>query len=65
MKLLDPNLTDAARTSSMGVAGVTYTFLGLPLSDIAALLTAVYMAAQIVILFAPKIKSWWKSWRDK
>lgn len=64
-QFLSSDIVDAAQKTSIGVTGVTYTFMGLPLSDVAALLTAVYMAAQIVILLLPKLKGLWSKWRNK
>jgi len=65
MKFLDSNITDAATKTTIGAAGVTYSFLGMSMSEMAALATFTYMVLQIIFLMVPKIKGWWKEWRSK
>lgn len=56
-------ITTAATKAGIAVAGATYA--GLTASDIAAWLTALYVALQIFLLL-PKIRervvAYWKSW---
>lgn len=46
------------------ILGTGYTVAGLPLSELAALLTAIYVLLQIVLL-VPRYVEWYKSWRLK
>ena len=46
------------------LVGTGYTLAGLPLSEWAALLTAVYVILQMILLL-PRYTEWYKSWRSK
>ena len=52
--ILDAETAEAIRVSGIGTAGVTYSFLGMPLGEVAALLTAIYIFIKIVLL-SPKL----------
>lgn len=47
-------LASAGTRTTVGVAGAGYTWLGLPLSDVVAIFTIVYLTFQIISL-APKV----------
>lgn len=44
------DVIDTVRTTGIGTAGVTYSILGMPFSDIAALATAIYIILKIVLV---------------
>jgi len=50
---LDAETAEALRSSGIGAVGVSYSFMGLPLSDIVTILTGVYIFINL-ILIAPK-----------
>lgn len=52
--ILDAETVETLRVSGIGTAGVTYSFLGMPLGELAALLTAIYIFIKIVLL-SPKL----------
>lgn len=61
MKIENINeIAEGARVTGIGVAGVTYSFFGMPFAEVAALLTSIFMLIQIYI-HLPKI---WKVTKD-
>lgn len=62
--ILDPETAEALRVSGIGTAGVTYSFLGMPLGELAALLTAVYIFIKIILL-SPKLYEMFKRLRGR
>ena len=62
--ILDAETSEALRVSGIGTAGVTYSFLGMPLGEVAALLTAIYIFIKIVLL-SPKLYEMFKRLRGK
>jgi len=56
-------LTKVGATASVGAAGASYTYLGLPLADLMGLATIVYLIAQILCTLAPLVadlRCWFK-----
>lgn len=63
----DPTVNTPLIKSGIGLGGVTYSFFGLPFSEIAALLTSVFMLISIILTF-PKLYDMvqqWKAHRNK
>lgn len=54
--------TDPATNGSIIGGGVTYTKFGLPMSDIVAYVTIIWIVIQVVIA-SPKILRIWRNWR--
>lgn len=59
----DPNINNAVAKSGIGLGGVTYSFFGLPFSDLAAILTSIFMLISIILTF-PKLYQMYKDWRN-
>lgn len=59
----DPSTNTALVKSGIGVGGVTYSFFGLPFSEVAAILTSVFMLISIILTF-PKIYDLHIKWRE-
>jgi len=50
-----------AATTSIGAAGASYTYLGLPMADLVGLVTIVYLLIQIIAI-APKALANLRAW---
>jgi hypothetical protein len=59
---MNPDTIDTIRTTGIGTVGVTWSFMGMPFSEIAALATAVYVFIKILLLL-PELKN--KYWKRK
>lgn len=57
---IDSETVEALRVTGVGTAGVTYSFLGLPLNEIVTILTGVYVLCQIILL-SPKMFRFFRS----
>lgn len=59
----DTSVNSAIVKSGIGLGGVSYSFFGLPFSDLAAILTSVFMLISIVLTF-PKLYEMYKKWQE-
>lgn len=57
---MNPDTLDTVRTTGIASAGVTWSFMGMPFSDIAALATAVYVCIKIILILPDVKKKYWK-----
>ena len=53
---LNTDMLDTVRTGGIASAGVTYSFLGMPFSEAAALATLIYVVIKIIMLLPDLIK---------
>jgi len=62
---MSSNLVETVRTGSIASAGVSYSFLGFPFADWAALATFIYIVIKIILLLPELKEKFYKRKKEK